>query len=80
MLAMSVTRRNVAAPLTRVIATWLAGAGMLAPAIAPGRITLLVGFLALAWMSQTMYTLRSVISDAPGDRVAAGQQRVQAWV
>ncbi len=80
MLAMSVTRRNVAAPLTRVIATWLAGAGMLAPAIAPSRITLLVGFLALAWMSQTMYTLRSVISDASGDRVAAGQQRVQAWV
>jgi hypothetical protein len=76
----SVTRRNVAAPVTRALATWLAAAGMLAPAIAPGRITLMVGFLALAWMSQSMYTLRTVISDALGDRAAEGQQRVQAWV
>jgi hypothetical protein len=80
MVFMSATRRNVAAPGARAIATWLAAAGMLAPALWPNRITLLVGFLSLAWMSESMYTLRTVISDAKGDRAAAGQQRVQAWI
>jgi hypothetical protein len=80
MVVMSATRRNVASPWTRAISTWVAAAGMLVPALVPNRLTLFGGFIALAWMGQSVVTMRSVISDAPGDRATAGQQRVQAWV
>jgi hypothetical protein len=80
MLVMVLRRRNVAAPLTRTVSTWVAAAGMLAPALVPNRLTLFAGFIALAWMGQAVSTLRSVVSDAPGDRPADGQQRVQNWI
>jgi hypothetical protein len=36
--------------------------------------------MAVAWMTQSVTTLRGVVSDAPGDGPAGAQQRVQTWV
>jgi hypothetical protein len=73
-------RHSVAGRWTRTAATWTAAAGLLVPAVAPSRITLLIGLMAVAWMTQSVTTLRGVVSDAPGDEAAGGQQRVQTWV
>jgi hypothetical protein len=80
MLVTSAMHRNVASPWTRAVSTWVAAAGMLAPALVPNRLTLFAGFIALGWMGQAVVTLRNVVSDAPGDRPADGQRRVQTWI
>jgi hypothetical protein len=80
MVTMFGLHRNLAGPWARAASMWMAAAGMLAPALVPDRITLILGFLGLAWMGQSVTTLRTVISDARDDHPSAGQERVQAWV
>ena len=80
LLVAALLQRNLTGRWNRALSTWVAAAGVAAPAVVPNQTTLLYGLIATAWMGQSVSTLRSVVAPRPGELAHRAQERVQAWM